>query len=112
MFNHYLAFNSIKYNGGGDWGQEGQPIFLLNQEEGYFFNGLLVGEKLDSLLILNEMFYEVQKMSVETDLQFQNEFEYDTDFYFSESVGIVRIVIHDTTNGMRTWNLTRRHLEQ
>ncbi|MCF8277299.1 MAG: hypothetical protein K9J17_11245 [Flavobacteriales bacterium] len=112
VFNHYLIFNSIKYNGGGEWGQDGQPIFLVNQEEGYFFNGLLVGEQIDNLLILNEVFYNVQKMSVQADFQYQSEFEYDTDFYFSETVGIVRIVIHDTINGTQTWNLKRRHLEE
>jgi hypothetical protein len=111
-YNHYLAFNSIKYNGGGDWGEDGQPIFLLNEDEGYFFNGLLIGEKLDSLLILDEMFYDVQKTSVQAGLQYQPEFDFDRDFYFVESVGVVRIVIYDTINGTQTWNLKRWYLEQ
>jgi hypothetical protein len=110
-FNHYLLSNFTRYNGGGSWGQDGQPIYILGKAESYGFNGLIVGEKYDSLLILDEMFYNVEKMSVNADMQFQIEFEYDRDFYFVPTVGIVRSVIHDTVNGTLTWDLKNYNIE-
>ena len=110
-FNHYLMLDFMRYNGGGSFGSEGQPIYLLNSEEGHEFNGLLVGEKFDSLTILNEVFYDVEKMTVLSDIQFQDEFDFDRDFYFAPSIGIVRTVIHDTTNGTVTWDLKNYSIE-
>lgn len=110
-YNHYLLSNYIKYNGGGDWGQYGQPIFLLEGDEGYEFNGLVVSQKFDSLFVLNKMYYEVEKMSIEADMQYQNEFQFNRDFYFVPSVGIIRTVIHDTTNGAIIWDLKNYNIE-
>lgn len=110
-FNHYLLSNFIRYNGGGTWGQEGQPIFVENASEGDTFNGLLVGAKLDSLVIFDETFFHVEKMTVEADMQIQNEFEFNTDFYFVPHVGVVRKVVHDAVNGPITWDLKRYHVE-
>ncbi|MEX1189647.1 MAG: hypothetical protein WED33_10345 [Bacteroidia bacterium] len=104
-FNHYLMLDFVRYNGGGSFGSEGQPIYLLNSNQGSAFNGLLVGEKFDSLTVLNEVYYNVEKMTVVADMQFQDEFDFDIDFYFVPTIGIVRTVIHDTTNGSITWDL-------
>jgi len=104
-FNHYLISSYIKYNGGGAWGQYGQPIYITGENLGYEFNGLVVGEKLDSLLVMNVMYYNVEKMSVNADEQFQHVFEFNRDFYFVPSIGIVKQVIYDTINGTETWEL-------
>jgi hypothetical protein len=53
-YNHYYLSDFIRYNGGGSWGEYGQPIYLLDREFGYEFNGLLVSEKIDSILILSK----------------------------------------------------------
>jgi len=110
-FNHYLMSSFARYNGGGSWGEDGQPIYILNRDEGYEFNGLMVSENFDSLSVLNEVFYDVEKMTVVADMQFQDEFDFDRDFYFAPSVGIVRTVIHDTTNGSVTWDLKDYSIE-
>tara|TARA_B110001469_G_C9502648_1_gene250905 strand:+ start:63 stop:674 length:612 start_codon:yes stop_codon:yes gene_type:complete len=110
-FNHYLLSDFTRYNGGGSWGQNGQPIYILDRDEEYEFNGLTVGERLDSLMILNTIFYNLEKMSVHADMQYQNEFEFDRDFYFVPSVGIVREVIYDTINGTKIWDLKNYYIE-
>ncbi|UTW65502.1 hypothetical protein KFE94_12670 [bacterium SCSIO 12643] len=110
-FNQYLMSNFIRYNGGGTFGQHGQPIHILNRDQGYQFNGLVVGEVFDSLQVSNTMYYNVEKMTVQADQQFQKKFDYDRDFYFVPSIGIVRIVIHDHKQGVITWDLKRYHLE-
>ena len=110
-FNHYLMADFIRYNGGGDFGQNGQPIYITKREEGYEFNGLIVGKVLDSLVILNATFYNVEKMSVQADSQYQREFEFDTDIYFAPMVGIIREVIFDSINGTTTRDLKRFNLK-
>jgi len=109
-YNHYLLSDHIKYNGGGDWGQEGQPIYIINQLKDYEFNGLVVGDYYDSLLILNTMFYRVIKMKVKANQQIDNQFKFDRDFYFSPHIGVVKYVIYDTS-GTETFNLKNYNVE-
>jgi len=111
-FNHYLLHNFIRYNGGGDYGEKGQPIFILNRPEGYEFNGLIVGATLDSLRILDSTYYNIHKMEVVAREQYQKEFEYDREFYFVPTIGIVRHVIHDTIRGKQVWNLVDYRIEK
>jgi predicted small secreted protein len=110
-FNHYLSSDYIKYNGGGNWGQNGQPIFILDRIEGYEFNGLVAGESLDSLIVLGNKFYGVKKMSVIADMQYQGEFDYNMDFYFCPSIGIIKFIVYDTLNGINTWELKNFKIE-
>lgn len=110
-FNHLLISDYIKYNGGGDWGQNGQPIFIHDKAKGHRFNGLTVCEKIDSLIIFNTTFYNVEKMSIQADMQFQPKFQYDREFYFVPSIGIVRMVINDTVNGTIIRDLKNYNIE-
>lgn len=110
-YNHYYYSNFIRYNGGGQFGENGQPIYILNQPPGFEFNGLVVGNIIDSLEILSNVYYNIEKMTVNAATQFQPEFLFDTDFYFVQNVGIVKMVIHDTINGIETWNLKRFNLQ-
>lgn len=110
-FNHYLLSHFIRYNGGGTWGQNGQPIFILDRDEGYEFNGLVVGQSPDSLVVLSETYYDVDKMSVVAENQLQIEFDYDVDFYFTPSIGVVKYVEYDTLDGTKTWELKNYHID-
>ncbi len=110
-YNHYLMSNFIRYNGGGAWGQNGQPIFILDRNEEYEFNGLIVGESIDSLIVLNETFYDIKKMSIISDKQYQVEFDYDMDFYFSPSIGVVKFIEYDTLSGVKIWELKNFNIE-
>ena len=110
-YNHYYYSNFIRYNGGGNWGENGQPIYLLNRNTGYEFNGLLVGEKYDSLEVSSLFYYNVEKFTIIAKDQYQNEFDFDTDLFFSPHIGIIRMVINDTINGPETWDLIRYKIE-
>ena len=110
-YNHFLMSDFIRYNGGGSWGEDGQPISILNREEGYEFNGLVVRESIDSLIVLNETFYDIKKMSVIADNQYQVEFDYDMDFYFSPSIGLIKFIEYDTLNGTKVWELKNYNIE-
>lgn len=110
-YNHYFMSDFIRYNGGGAWGQDGQPIFILDRNEGYEFNGLVVRESIDSLIVLNETFYDIKKMSVIADKQYQVEFDYDMDFYFSPSIGVVKFIEYDTLSGAKIWELENYNIE-
>ena len=69
-------------------------------------------EKYDSLVVLDNTFYEVTKMSLLADEQYQPEFEFDTDLYFSPNIGLIKKEVHDTISGLKTWNLVRYHIEK
>lgn len=104
-FNLYLLSNFIRYNGGGQWGQNGQPIFILNSNEGNGFNGLSVGEHYDSIVVLSNTYFDVTKMLVSANNQVQKEFEYDIDLFFAPYIGIIKVIEFDTINGTRTMEL-------
>lgn len=106
-FNHYLIRNYIKYNGGGENGELGQPIFIVDKTEGYSFNGLTVAATLDSLEVDETVFLDVIEMHIDADSQHQQEFDFDTELYFVPSIGVVKKVIHDSVNGTQTWELIR-----
>lgn len=110
-FNHYFMSDFIRYNGGGEWGQDGQPIYLSDRNEGYEFSGLIVGENIDSLVIMSKTFYNIRKMSVIANMQYQNEFDFNVDFYFSPHVGIIKFIVFDTLNGTKTWELKNYKIE-
>lgn len=101
-FNYYLQHNYIKHNGGGDWGEQGQPIYQLNQPQGHSWNGLTVGEKMDTLRVLNEVFHDVEQMRVDEEKLYG--FYEDRDLYFAPKIGLIKYVMH-TPSGDITWNL-------
>lgn len=105
--NHYLYSNTIKYNGGGPWGELGQPIFVY-KENG--FNGVSEFEHYDSLMVANKMYYDVEVWRLIASTQYQNEFEFDTDFYFCKSIGIIKTISYDTILGTNTIDLLRYRL--
>ena len=110
-YNHYYLRNFIRYNGGGDWGQDGQPIYVggYNIDEG--FNGVVLTDKYDSIEIMNRVYYDVEVMTISASFQYQNEFDFNTDFFFSPHIGIIRMVTHYTIDESQTWNLKRYKIE-
>lgn len=111
LYNHYFMMDFVRYNGGGDWGQDGQPIFIYDAQLGYEFNGVEVTGKQDSLEIMNNVYYDVIRMTIDANRQFQKEFEYNTDLYFAPHVGLIKKVSYDTVNGIQTWELLRYQIK-
>jgi len=109
-YNNYYTPYLIKYNGGGSFGHNGQPIFFHTGELGDGYHGAMIIDHFDSLAILGHVFYSVDVIKVTAEDQYQNEFEYDTELYFSPYVGLVKQVTFDTINGTGTWELDRYHI--
>lgn len=108
--NHYYMSNYIKLNGGGEYGQLGQPIFMYDRAVNYSFNGAKVIDKYDSMTVSGIKYYNITKMKITASLQFQKEFLFDTYLYFADNFGIIKKEINDTINGYQTWNLKRSHI--
>lgn len=106
-WNYYLFIDFVRINGGGQWGQEGQPIYILERDSAFQFNGLTIGASFDSLEIDNTTYYDVELMHVDAETQFQPEYQFDTDLYFAPNIGVIREISYDTISGTRTWDLKR-----
>jgi hypothetical protein len=111
-FNYYLTNNYIKLNGGGEYGQDGQPIFMADCEIGTEFNGMEIQEKIQSLIINSNTFNNVIKVKITASKQYQPVYTNDTYLYFEENVGLIKKVI-DLGNSefesysIKDWNLIK-----
>ena len=93
--------------------ENGQTIFKYDAAIDESFNGATVIAHIDTLNILGNMYYGVTKMNISADSQsqFQQEFIYDTDLYFSENIGLVKKEVFDTINGNQVFNLKRYNIK-
>jgi hypothetical protein len=91
-FNDFFVENLWRVNGGGEWAELGQPVMLANNSGPMYggYNGFEIIEILDSLAVGDHMFYNVAWSHVYEDQQYQHEFNFDTDLYYAEDVGLVR----------------------
>jgi len=109
-FNDYIIDNRWTRNGGGQYGELGQPIMHVGQfdiipEVGNGFNGYEIMDIFDSLEIHGNVFYNVVWSRVEEDQQYQYEFIYDTDLYFAPGTGIDRKEYTDILGTTHVWDL-------
>lgn len=105
--NYYYMSDYIKLNGGGDYSEKGQPIFMYNESVNYEFNGAQIIAKIDTLTILGKVYNNITKIKITASEQYQHEFSYDTYLFFVDNYGLIRQEINDTINGYETWNLKR-----
>jgi len=108
--NYYYMSDYIKLNGGGEYSQEGQPVFIYEKPVDYSFNGATVVDKYDSMNVLGTKYYDITKMKITASLQFQREFVFDTYLYFAANFGIIKKEIDDSIKGYQTWNLKRSRI--
>jgi hypothetical protein len=107
VFNDFFMENLWRVNGGGEYGELGQPIMWV----GYYgpvlggFNGFEIVEILDSLVVGSNTFHTVAKSHIDEDEQYQHEFNYDTDLFFDEGVGIIRKEYTDAEGTHHVWDL-------
>lgn len=110
-FNDFFWINLWRRNGGGQWAELGQPVMHIGQfdqypEVGNGFNGYEILGIMDSITVGDHVFYNIVWCRIYEDLQYQHEFDYDTDLYFGEDVGIVRKEYTDNNGIHHVWNLT------
>jgi len=117
-FNYFFFHDFISFNGHPNsirypQYENGQTIFKYDAAIDESFNGATVIAHIDTLNILGNMYYGVTKMNISADSQsqFQQEFIYDTDLYFSENIGLVKKEVFDTINGNQVFNLKRYNIK-
>ena len=104
-YNHYILNNFMKMNGGGTWGQDGQPIYMANSNVGTAFNGMEIVSNLNSLTINGITFNNVTKIKITTANQIQPEFSNDTYLYFVDTVGLIKKDIVLDINNIESWSI-------
>lgn len=104
-YNDYILNNYIKRNGGGTWGQDGQPIYMANSNVGTSFNGMEISSKLNSLNVNGITFTNVTKIKITTANQIQPEFSNDTYLYFVDTVGLIKKDIVLGINNIESWTI-------
>ena len=105
--NYYYTSDYLRLNGGGEYNQDGQPVFMFDRPVNYSFNGASIVEKYDSLTIADIKYYDVIKMKITANQQYQHEFEFDTYLWFADNFGLVKKEVNNTIQGFQTWNLMR-----
>ena len=110
-YNDYIFVETWKRNGGGDYGELGQPIMYIEQyaqypEVGSGFNGFEIIDIItNSIEIQGNVFNNVVVSRIYEDDQYQYEFEYTTDLYFGPKVGIIRKEYTDDLGVKHVWDL-------
>ncbi len=104
-YNYYILNNFIKMNGGGTWGQDGQPIYMANSIVGTTFSGMEIISNLNSININGVTFNNVTKIKITTANQIQPEFSNDTYLYFVDTVGLIKKDIVLGINNIESWSI-------
>lgn len=109
-FNHFFITEYWKYNGGGEYGQYGQPLMYIQQFGNYpvigsLFNGCEIPEVLPALTIDGTVYQDVIHSHIYENLQYQHEFDDEIDFFIAPNVGIIRKVVTDSLGIREVWDL-------
>jgi len=109
-YNEFIISQYWKRNGGGMYGELGQPVMHIGQydtwpEVGNGFNGYEIMGMFDNLQVGDEIFNNVVWTHIYENEQYQYEFDYDTDLFFAEFVGIIRKEYTDDMGVHHVWNL-------
>jgi hypothetical protein len=112
-FNDFFLENLWRVNGGGQWAELGQPVMLTDNLGPLMggYNGFEILDILDSLVVGNNTFYDVARSHVYEDQQYQHEFNFDTDIFYAEDVGIVRKAYTDDEGVNHSWDLVNWEVE-
>ena len=115
-FNEFIMTHLWRRNGGGIYGELGQPVMDIGQfatwpEVGNGFNGYEILDIFTSYQVGEAVFDNVVWSRVYEAEQYQYEFEFDTDIYFAENVGIIRKEYTDNDGIHHIWNLINYETE-
>lgn len=110
-YNDYFVLkNHMKRNGGGQYGQLGQPILFGGGNTypptvGASFNGCDIIAFIDSIEIKDVKYFDVIHTKIYKTQQYQQEFNYDTELFFAPGVGVVRKQYTDSLSVNYVWDL-------
>ncbi len=111
-WNYFFLDSHFKYNGGGEYGHLGQPIFMYDEPAGSQFNGARIVGHSDSMTVLGNTFHDVTLVRIIREEQFDPMFSTDLNLYFAEHSGLIRKEIVHQTGNIEIWNLKRYHVVQ
>jgi len=106
-YNDYLTNSYIKRNGSGDYGQNGQPIFMANRDTGTIFNGMKIIAKFPTMTINSNSFINVVETKITASQQYQPMFSYDTYLYFTDTIGLIKKVTDLGSSNLESWSIKR-----
>lgn len=112
IYNDYLTNYYIKRNGGGDYGENGQPIYLANRDIGTEFNGMTIIAKYESLTINSNTFENIVETKITDSLQYQPMFDNNTYLYFSDSIGLIKKVTDLGNGNYDSWSIKKWNLKK
>ncbi len=107
VYNDYLTLYYIKRNGGGDYGQNGQPIFMADSDIGDEFNGMEIIEKFPTFAIGCNTFSNVIKTKITASEQYQPMFTNDTYLCFAEDIGLIKKITDLGNGNFDSWSIER-----
>lgn len=105
FYNNFILNDFMKRNGGGTWGQDGQPIYIANSAVGTTFNGMEISSKLNTLNINGITFNNITKVKITAANQIQPEFSNDTYLYYVDTVGLIKKEIVLGLNNIESWSI-------
>lgn len=111
IFNDFMDHSHIRRNGGGSFGELGQPIFMAGEEVGAGYNGMEIIDIIPKLVINGNTFTDVSQVKITATEQYQQEFEYDTYLYFTDSIGIIKQEVMKDSENIESWSLKRWTVE-
>lgn len=104
----YAMYDYIKHQGGGEYGQYGQPIFSCTKTIGAEFNGLVLEGLISTMVINGNTFNDVRKFRLVAEKQiYPKIFQEDRLLYYSPHVGLIKKVIMPTSGDSTTLELLR-----
>jgi len=106
-YNDHFMDYLWRINGGGEWGELGQPVMMVNYYGPMMggYNGYEILAILDSIVLQNYVFYNAAWSHIEEEEQYQPEFEFDTDLYYVPGVGLARKEYTDDNLVHHVWEL-------
>lgn len=109
-YNEFIITSHWRRNGGGEFGELGQPLMHIQDYEnlpqvGNGFNGYEIMEILDEMEVNGVPFSNVVWSRVYAAEQHQHEFDFDTDLWFAPGVGIIRKAWTDSLGVGHVWDL-------
>ena len=107
IYNNYLTSNAVYKNGGGEYAEEGEPIFMVNSNVGAGFYGMKIDSKLSSVTLNANIFNTVDKVKITAAAQWNKEFTNDTYLYFTQNIGLIKTETVLGTNNIEAWSLKR-----
>ena len=101
--NYYIAFDYMRKNGGGYYGEYGQPILFSGHPQGYGFSGAKIDTIMAEFTVSGAPFSNVIKIKITSAEQYQTEYPKDTYLYFAPGFGLIRKDVIQGVGDVDVW---------